>query len=205
MQAALSWFAGLPTGALYLALGILAALENVFPPLPTDTVVAFGTWLAARGHGSALVTYVATLIGNVAGAAAMYAAGRRHGTGWIRRRFPALADERGEQRLQRLYSRYGMPALMLSRFIPGVRALVPPFAGALRVPAPSAIAAMAVASAIWYGIISYLAYRAGSNWEALTHRIAASGRIGALLAISVVVTAAGVWLLVRSRRRRSAP
>lgn len=203
MQAVLSWFAGLPTVVLYLALGVLAALENVFPPLPTDTVVAFGGWLAARGQGSGLLVYVATLIGNISGAAAMYAAGRRHGTGWIRRRFPALADERGEQRLRRMYSRFGIPALMLSRFIPGVRALVPPFAGALRVPATSAIAAMAVASAIWYGVISYLAFRAGSNWEALTKRIAASGRITALVAAAVVLVGAGVWWQARRRRRRS--
>ena len=203
MQAALSWFAGLPTVVLYLSLALLAALENVFPPLPTDTVVAFGTWLAARGHGSALVAFAATWAGNVAGAALMYATGRRHGTGWMRRRFPALADERGEARLRRLYARFGIPALMISRFIPGVRALVPPCAGALRVPAASAIAAMAVASGIWYGFIAYVAYRAGSNWDALTKRIAHSGRVSALVAAAVLVVALGGWLLVRARRRRS--
>lgn len=203
MQSLLSWFAGLPVAVLYPALAALAALENVFPPLPTDTIVALGTWLAARGHGSALLAFLGTWAGNILGAVGMYVVGRRHGAGWIHRRFPALTNARGEERLQRLYSRYGIPALVVSRFIPGVRALVPPFAGALRVPALTAIAAMALASGIWYGFISYIAYRAGTDWDALTSRIAQSSRVTAIAGAVVVVLALMVWL-VRRRARRTA-
>lgn len=203
MQSLLGWFAGLPVAALYPALAVLAALENVFPPLPTDTVVALGTWLAARGDGSALLAFLATWVGNVAGAVGMYVVGRRHGAGWIHRRFPALSNARGEERLQRLYARYGIPALVVSRFIPGVRALVPPFAGALRVPALSAIAAMACASGIWYGFIAYIAYRAGTDWDALTRRIAHSGQVMGIAGAAVVAIALAVWL-VRRRTRGTA-
>jgi membrane protein DedA with SNARE-associated domain len=203
VQSLLGWFAGLPVVVLYPALALLAALENVFPPLPTDTVVALGTWLAARGHGSALLAFLCTWIGNVAGAVAMYAVGRRHGAGWIHRRLPALSDARGEERLQALYARYGIPALVASRFIPGVRALVPPVAGALKVPAVSAIAAIAFASGIWYGFISYIAYRAGTNWDALVRRIAQSSRVSAIAGAVIVALALAVWL-VRRRTRRAA-
>jgi membrane protein DedA with SNARE-associated domain len=133
----------------------------------------------------------------------MYVVGRRHGAGWIHRRFPALSNARGEERLQQLYSRYGIPALVASRFIPGVRALVPPFAGALKVPAPTAIAAMAFASAVWYGFISYIAYRAGTDWEALTRRIAHSSRVSAIVGAILVAIGIAVWL-VRRRSRKAA-
>ena len=63
-------------------------------------------------------------------------------------------DERNEKRLEAMYGRYGIVALVVSRLIPGVRALVPPFAGALKVPPYTAISAMAIASAVWYGIIA---------------------------------------------------
>jgi membrane protein DedA with SNARE-associated domain len=197
----LGWFAGLPVAVLYPALAILAALENVFPPLPTDTVVALGTWLAARGQGSALLAFLGTWVGNVAGAVAMYVVGRRHGAGWIHRRFPALSNARGEERLQQLYARYGIPALVVSRFIPGVRAVVPPFAGALKVPALSAIAAMAFASGIWYGFIAYIAYRAGTDWDALTRRIAHSSRVSAIVGAVIVAVALLIWLMRRRTRR----
>jgi membrane protein DedA with SNARE-associated domain len=204
LQSFLQWLAEWPPAVLYLVLALFAALENVFPPLPTDTVVAFGTWLAARGDGSAVGAFLSSWLGNVAGVAAMYEVGRRHGTTWMRRKFPRLADEQGEARLRSLYSRYGLAALVLSRFIPGVRALVPPFAGALRVPAFTAIAAMAVASGVWYGLISYLAWRAGSNWDAVTQMIARSGRVAAMVCLAVAVLAGLAWL-VYQRRERARP
>jgi membrane protein DedA with SNARE-associated domain len=204
LQSFLQWLAEWPPAVLDLVLALFAALENVFPPLPTDTVVAFGTWLAARGDGSAVGAFLSTWLGNVAGAAAMYEVGRRHGTTWMRRKFPRLADEQGEARLRTLYSRYGLAALILSRFIPGVRALVPPFAGALRVPAASAIGAMALASGVWYGLISYLAWRAGSNWDAVTQMIARSGRVVTLGALAIAVLAGLAWLVYHRRGRARA-
>ena len=204
LQSLLEWLAGLPAAVLYVSLALFAAFENVFPPLPTDTVVAFGTWLAARGSGSAIGAFLSTWLGNVAGAAAMYFIGRRHGTSWMRRKFPRLANEGGEARLRALYSRYGIGALVVSRFIPGVRALVPPFAGALQVPSASAIAAMAIASGLWYGLISYLAWRAGTDWDAVSAMIARSGRIITMLAVAIGMVGSIVWYW-RHRRQRAKP
>jgi membrane protein DedA with SNARE-associated domain len=201
LESLLHWLSGLPPAVLYLSLTLFAALENVFPPLPTDTVVAFGTWLAARGDGSALGAFLCTWVGNVAGAAAMYAVGRRHGTAWMRRRFPRLVDEQNEARLRALYSRYGIIALVISRCIPGVRVLVPPFAGALRVPALSAIGAIALASGAWYGLISYLAWRAGSNWDAVTGMITRSGQVVTIAACVVALVGGMLWF-VHTRRTR---
>lgn len=196
----LDWLASLPAVVLYLSLFGLAAAENVFPPLPTDTVVAFGTWIAARGEASVLLAFGLTWMGNVAGAAGMYVVGHRHGTQHMRRHFPRLVDERGEKRLRALYARYGLLALVVSRFIPGLRALVPPFAGALRIPAVGAVGAMAIASGVWYGIIAYLAYRAG-DWNALTRTLAHSGRLATVAATVIALVIVVAWLVHRRRAR----
>lgn len=203
MDVQLAWLAGLPPAVLYLALFILAGVENVFPPLPTDTVVAFGTWLAARGTGRVLAAFLATWIGNVVGAAGMFWLGRRHGTRWLRRKFPKLADEQGERRLRALYARYGVVALVVSRFIPGVRSVVPPFAGAFGVPAPVAISAIAAASAIWYGVIAYVAFKAGTDWDDVVALLARSGRVTAVVALALAGLAAIAWIVTRRRRSRA--
>src|SRR4051812_12982125 len=134
MSGFMGWLSGLPLAVLYPVLTIVAAVENIFPPIPADTVVALGSWLAARGEGSVIGAFLATWIGNVAGAAGMYYVGRRHGEGWIRRHFHAFADGSAEKKFEALYGKYGVPALVLSRLIPGVRAAVPPFAGVLKIP-----------------------------------------------------------------------
>jgi membrane protein DedA with SNARE-associated domain len=198
----IAWLSHAPLALLYLIMAVFAAVENVFPPIPADTVVALGSWLAARGQGSPVWAFLSVWIGNIAGAAAMYFVGRRHGTAWLERRFPQIADEKSEQRMRELHRKYGVASLFLSRFIPGVRALVPPFAGALRLPVVPSLVSIALASGIWYGVVSYLAFRAGSNWDALTGRISYVGRWIALGAGVVIAVGALAWWI---RRRRSQP
>ena len=196
----LDWLSHVPLSALYLLMALFAAVENVFPPVPADTVVALGSWLAARGQGSVFWAIFATWLGNVAGAGAMYAVGRRHGTAWMHRKFPALADERNERRLRELHGKYGALSLVLSRFIPGVRAVVPPFAGALRISPVTTMLALSLASLVWYGMVSYLAFRAGADWGALMARVTRFGRFAAIFAASIVAVAALAWWLRRRRR-----
>ena len=196
----LDWLSHVPLSALYLLMAAFAAVENVFPPVPADTVVALGSWLAARGQGSAFWAFFATWVGNVIGAGAMYAVGRRHGTAWMHKRFPALGDEKNERRLRRLHGKYGALSLVLSRFVPGVRALVPPFAGALRISPVTTMLSLSLASALWYGLVSYVAFRAGADWGALMARITRYGRVTAIAAAAVIVTGALVWWLRRRQR-----
>jgi membrane protein DedA with SNARE-associated domain len=202
MQQVLDWLASLPAALLYVVLAIFSALENIFPPVPADTVVAFGSFLAARGRGSLAGAFTATLIGNLAGAALMYALGRRFGADRIERRLGGGAGESASLRLRSLYGRFGLAALFVSRFLPAVRALVPPFAGALRIPPVRAMVVMGSASAIWYGLIAVLAYRAGTNWERLQALIGRSGRVVGVVAVAITVVALlALWL----RRRRPTP
>ena len=73
------WLTSLPPLALYAALAASAAAENVFPPLPADTIIAFGAFLAAHGEASLAGAFLATWLGNVGGAVLMYYLGRRFG------------------------------------------------------------------------------------------------------------------------------
>ena len=196
----LDWLSHVPLSVLYLLMAAFAAVENVFPPVPADTVVALGSWLAARGQGSAFWAFFATWVGNIAGAGAMYAVGRRHGTAWMHKRFPALGDERNERRLRELHGKYGAISLVLSRFIPGVRALVPPFAGALRISPMTTMLSLSLASALWYGLVSYVAFRAGADWGTLMARITRYGRFAAIGAAIVVAAGALGWWLRRRQR-----
>lgn len=204
MDGLLDQLTALPSVVLYAIMTIAGAVENVFPPVPADTIVALGSWLAARGRGSVLWAFLGTWIGNVAGAVAMYGVGRSHGVTWMHRHFPALANGSGEARLRAFYARYGVLALVLSRFIPGVRALVPPVAGAMHVPAIAAIGAIAVASAIWYGVISYVAFNAGAEWEELQRLVARSGTWAAVGAAGLLLLLVLAWMLRRRRRRTPA-
>ena len=200
MQPLLDWLTSLPPAALYLVLAGAAALENVFPPFPADTVVAFGSFLAARGEGSAVGSFLSTWIGNVAGAMAMYAVGRRYGSTAVERHLAKAGKPGAEDRFRSLYQRYGLLAIFLTRFLPGVRAIVPPVAGAFRIPAFGTALMIALASGLWYAVVTYLGYQVGSSWEELVAMLKESQRVVALVAGAVVVLAGIAWLLLRARR-----
>lgn len=202
MQDVLDWLAGLPPAALYAALAVVSAAENVFPPLPADTVVAFGAFLAARGQATLLGAFLATWLGNVSGALLVYMIGRRYGARYAHQWMTRFGGANSESRLQAMYERRGIAALFLSRFIPGLRALVPPFAGALHIPALRATLAIAIASGIWYGVVTWIAYRVGSDWEALQDRLRGAGTTAALLAGALALLALG-WYLIRRRRNKT--
>jgi membrane protein DedA with SNARE-associated domain len=201
VAAVLDWLAGLPPFALYLALAASAAIENFFPPVPADTVVAFGSFLAARGEATALGAFLSTWVGNVAGAMTVYTLGRRYGTSWLEKRLKRFGGKERQDQLRRLYEKWGLGAIFLSRFIPAVRAVVPPFAGAFRMkPLPVALA-VGVASAIWYGLVTYVAFRVGADWNALTERLGSLGKWAAIIAGAVVLAGIAVWYL-RGRKDR---
>jgi membrane protein DedA with SNARE-associated domain len=197
VDALLSWLASLPPGALYLALAATAAIENIFPPVPADTVVAVGAFLAARGTGSLVGAAGSIWLGNVLGALLMYFAGARMGSGALMAR---LGGAEAEAKVRALYGRHGLWALFVSRFLPGVRAIVPPFAGALRLPLAKVMLPIAAASAIWYGVIAYIGYRFGRDLDAIK-RLTANFSRGAGLAAVVVVASVALVLLWRRRRR----
>ena len=196
MEAFLDQLSAMPVPALYAALAVVAALENIFPPVPADTV---GSFLAARGQGTALGVFVATWAGNLAGAMLIYAVGRRYGAERLERRMLGDRAAEAESRLRTLYGKYGLTALFLSRFLPGVRAIVPPLAGALRVPAVRAAVAMGAASAVWYGAISYLAFRIGADWDQLSGAVSRYGRVAAITGGVLALLAVATWFLVRRR------
>lgn len=202
MNAVLSWLGSLPPATLYVTLALVAATENFVPPIPADVIIAFGSFLAAREHRSPVPTIIAVVIGNVGGALGMFALGRRFGAEWIRRRLHVMG-EGAEHRVQHWYNQFGLPALFLSRFLPGVRAVVPPLAGAIRVPALGAITAIATASTIWYATLAIIAYRLGSEWSRIANALQRFQTTAAVVAGAILVLGGVAWWFMRRRRRKT--
>lgn len=192
---------GLPPGDIYVVIGALAAAENVFPPVPADTAVALGAFLSTAGTVSALMVFLITWVANVATATSVYLVGRTVGRSFFRGRLGRrLMHPRRLRRLETMYARHGTWGIFLSRFIPGVRAAVPPFAGVARLPFWRAVPPMALASGLWYGVLVYLAATFITRVDDVLGFVATFNRVGVLG--GVVLVAAVAFFLWRRRRQR---
>ncbi len=196
----LAWLAALPAPLLYGAIVLASFAENLFPPLPADTVVALGAFVAARAHGSVVGAWAATMVGNLAGAMCMFAVGRRVGLAWLSERFPRVFPAETTRKASERFKERGAVAVAISRFFPGIRAVVPPVAGAIGMAPLRAAIAMTIASGAWYGMVCVLAFGAGESADALLARIATQQRLFGVIAGVVVLAIALAW---RWRRRRT--
>jgi membrane protein DedA with SNARE-associated domain len=199
LDALLERLAELPALATYLVLAAGAAIENVFPPIPADTVVLFGAFLAGTGQANPWLVLLATWVANVAGAVGVYFVAARYGLRLFTDGPGRYLLNQGQlARIARFYGRWGAPALFFSRFLPGVRALVPVFAGVSGLRPPYVIAPIAAASLLWYGALVWLGAGTGDNWDEVR---ALMGRVDAPLAwvTGTVVLLLALWW-IRTRR-----
>ncbi len=133
LDALLAWLTELRPAALLSTMSLLAAVENIFPPIPADVLVAFGGFISARAGRSPIPAFLAIWGGNVVGAMFTYWLGRRFGGDWTERRLH-LGNGAAHCKVMGLYARFGVAAFFVSSFLPGVRSLVPPRAGSLKIP-----------------------------------------------------------------------
>jgi membrane protein DedA with SNARE-associated domain len=201
-EAFLAWVAGLPGVAIYIVLVVLSGVENVFPPVPADVAVVLGAFLARQGTVSAPLLGLLCWMGNTASSAGMYYYARAHGrrffeTGWPRRLMaPAAMAE-----LEKAYARHGVYGIFLSRFLPGIRAAVTPFAGVVGMPPARALVPAASASAIWYAFLVATGFLLGESWSHARALLEDANRVLAVVAGVVVVAVLARWLWRRTRRR----
>lgn len=196
----LQWVAQLPGAAIYAVLVGLSALENIFPPVPADIAVVLGAFLGRQGIVSAPLLGLVCWLGNTASSAGMYFYARGHGrrfftTGWRRKLMPPEAITA----LEKAYARHGVYGIFVSRFLPGVRAAVTPFAGIAGMTPARALIPSASASAIWYAFLVTAGSVLAQSWPRAQALLADANRALAIVMASAVAVAILWWW--RSRRR----
>lgn len=196
---ALEWLGILPAWALLAILAGGALLENLVPPVPADTFVVVGGLLAARGAVPAGWLLLAIWVANVAGALMVYGTAFRHGRAFFDVGLGRHVLSPGQlRRIAAFYGRWGIWTVFLARFLPGLRAVVPAFAGVSHLPFHRVAPPLAAASAIWYGALFWGGMQAARSLPLLEEWLAGVNRW--LLAVAVVVAlAVGVWW-IRTRR-----
>jgi membrane protein DedA with SNARE-associated domain len=105
--------------------------------------------------------------------------------------------------LREAYERHGVAGIFWSRFLPGLRAAVTPFAGIVGMSPARALVPAAAASAIWYAFLIVAGLALGRSWEAVKQIVArANSALGLLAAVATVLLVLHFWRAIRSRRSR---
>lgn len=182
----------------------MCLFENVFPPLPTDIAFTLAAFLAARGQGNPEVLFAIAASANTIGAMGVAFAARRLGRAFLRT--PAghrLISPRALAVIEREYLRHGVAGVTLARLLPGIRAVVPPFAGIFAIPLGRVALALAVGSALWYGVLLALATSVSSQWDTIVRVLGEVNRTLGVVTLVLIAAVATAFLLRRRRALRA--
>ena len=199
VQGILDLLLGIPEALAYAIIALGSAIENIFPPIPSDTFVVLGAVLADRGSLQATGVLLSAWIANTAGAMCVFGLARRHGpamfrTHWGRRLLrPHQLDRMGS-----FYERHGLWAIFLSRCLPVLRVIVPTFAGFAGLRPGRAFFPLVAASLLWNALMVAGGILASRNVGRLLDLL---GRVNAwLLVVAAIVFGLIIRWWIWSRR-----
>lgn len=167
--------------------------------MPADVAVALGAFLSGRGVMDAWLVFGLTWAANVGSGAAVYFLGRRHGRAVFRGMLgQRLFSDATVAHIQAQYERHGAWGIYFSRLLPVWRGVVMPFAGIAHVPPWRALIPLALASATYYGALTFFVTTLGTNlddvWRVLARVNTALGIIAGVIVLVVVL-----WIARRLR------
>jgi membrane protein DedA with SNARE-associated domain len=193
---------GIPPLAIYTVVFLSCILESFFPPWPTDVIALYAGFLAGRGQLEQGIVLAVAIAGTQVGVMTTFWLARRWGPALLAGRFGRLFHADRLVRLEHWFARYGVPAVAISRFFPGIRALVMPAAGLARFSAWKVVWWAGLSVVVWNALVVGLGVLAGTHLGRAKQVLVGYNAVAfAIVAAGLVV--AGLVLLYRARRRRS--
>lgn len=164
--------------------------ENAGLPVPGESVLLFGGFLAHEGTLNLKWVIALAIAGAIVGDNLGYLIGHYGGVKLLRRlRGHVFLTERRFDQAESAILRYGAWAVFTARFIAGLRILAGPLAGGFRMRYREFLLANAAGALLWGTAIGVAGYLLGSSWQRLVH----FARNLDLAVLTVVVVVALVW------------
>ncbi|GAB2903223.1 DedA family protein [Streptomyces mayteni] len=178
--------------------GAAIALENLFPPLPSEVILPLAGFTASQGDMSLWAALLWTTIGSVVGAIALYWVGALLG----RDRLIAIAAKlplvkvADIEKTEAWFAKHGAKAVFFGRMIPIFRSLISIPAGVERMKVSTFLLLTTLGSAIWNSLFVLAGYRLGEDWERVTDLVSVYSKV----VLVVVVLALLAFVAYRTMR-----
>lgn len=167
VSAVIDWVTGLMTTLGAPGAGVAIALENLFPPLPSELFLPLAGFTASRGGMSLIAAIVWTTAGSLLGALALYYVGALLGRDRVRAivsKLP-LVDVSDVDRTEEWFAKHGAKAVFFGRMIPLFRSLISIPAGIERMPLPKFLLLTGLGSLIWNTALIMAGFLLGEQWH----------------------------------------
>lgn len=155
----------------YLAIALLIALENVFPPIPSEVILTFAGFLTLNSELHIIGVIIASTIGAVLGALILYLAGHLLSTERLETILSGKIgrllhfNDKDVVKSVTFFKKHGGKAVFFGRLVPVIRSLISIPAGMTHFDWKRFVVLSSLGTLIWNTILISSGHYLGSSWE----------------------------------------
>lgn len=187
----------------YIGVFLLIAIENIFPPIPSEVILTFGGFMTTFTDMNVWGVIIAATLGSVIGAVILYSLGRILSPERLENIFDSKfgkmmhLKKEDVSKAENWFAEYGTKAVFLCRFVPIVRSLISIPAGMAKMSWVKFLPLTISGTFIWNFVLVHLGRFAGEAWESIVSYINIYSRI--VLVILIIVVLFFVIIFVKKR------
>lgn len=155
----------------YLAIILLIAVENIFPPIPSEVILTLGGFLVSGTKLTLIGVILASTLGSIIGAIILFSINRNLTLPRLEKLletklFKLLGFKKDDaQKAIDWFDKHGISAIFYGRCIPVVRSLISIPAGIAHVGWTKFLVLTTLGSLVWNSVLVGLGHYMGKNWQ----------------------------------------
>ena len=189
----------------YLGVFLLIAIENIFPPIPSEVILLFGGFMTTYTTLNIIGMIISSTLGSLIGAIVLYYIGKIFNKERLKK---IISGKIGKilrlknsdiDKADHWFDTKGNKTVFFCRFIPIVRSLISIPAGMSEMPMVKFLLYTTFGSLIWNTVLIVIGSIVGNNWESILNIFDTYSHI--ILVLLVIIFIVGVYIFYRKKSK----
>ena len=193
----------------YLGVFLLIAIENIFPPIPSEVVLLFGGFMTTYTELNVILMIVAATLGSLLGAIVLYYVGKILNKERLKK---LVSGKLGKilriktediDKADKWFDTKGNKTVFFCRFIPIVRSLISIPAGMSEMPMLKFLIYTIAGSTIWNTVLIVIGNKVGENWVNILNIFENYSNITLIVLILIFIIACFIFYYKKTAKIRN--
>ena len=191
----------------YLGVFLLIAIENIFPPIPSEVILVFGGFMTTYTTLNIPIMILAATLGSLLGAIVLYYIGKIFNKERLKK---IISGKIGKvlrlkasdiEKADKWFDTKGNKTVFFCRFIPIVRSLISIPAGMSEMPMQKFLIYTILGSLIWNTVLIVVGSIVGDKWETIVGYLDNFSNIILIILVIIFVVAIYYWFVIRKKKQ----
>ena len=193
----------------YLGVLLLIAIENIFPPIPSEIILTFGGFMTKMPNSILTIVgvIIAATLGSILGAIALYYIGKILNKERLKKIVSGKIGKilflkpKDIEKADKWFDEKGNKTVFFCRFIPVIRSLISIPAGMTKMNMSKFVGLTFIGSLVWNVILVLLGAKMGENWPTIANFVDQYSKIVAIIIVIIFIVYI-VNKVVKKRKRK---